>query len=362
MINHRKIVLKKNTVIYIMSPSNTFTGGPELLHQLAFYISKILKIDTKMFYLPEDESNPIHSNFKKYNINYSKKIEDLEENILIIPEHYLFLKYSEKFKKIKKILWWLSLDNYYGYKFRYDYNKYIRSIIKIPYNFIKLFNISTNFKYGILNIQDYLKFIYKFKNIKNQTEIKQIDQHLAQSRYAYDYLKKYFKNILFLSDFQRSEVLKKSKIKVYKKKNLVCYSSKSNEFIQKIKETTNFDMIELAGMNTNEIINTFKKTKVYLDFGYHPGKDRMPREAALFNNCIITNKKGSALNNYDIPINSKYKFNESNSNLNKIKIQIEKFFKDYNTEVKKFKRYKKIILKEELKFKRDLKKIFHKSL
>ena len=32
-----------------MSPSNTFTGGPELLHQLAFYISKILKIDTKMF-------------------------------------------------------------------------------------------------------------------------------------------------------------------------------------------------------------------------------------------------------------------------------------------------------------------------
>ena len=39
MINHRKIVLKKNTVIYIMSPSNTFTGGPELLHQLAFYIT-----------------------------------------------------------------------------------------------------------------------------------------------------------------------------------------------------------------------------------------------------------------------------------------------------------------------------------
>ena len=27
---------------------------------------------------------------------------------------------------------------------------------------------------------------------------------------------------------------------------------------------------------------------IYLDFGYHPGKDRMPREAALFNNCIIT--------------------------------------------------------------------------
>ena len=53
-------------------------------------------------------------------------------------------------------------------------------------------------------------------------------------------------------------------------------------------------MIKLSGFNTKQIINIYNKTKVYLDFGYHPGKDRMPREAALFNNCIITNKKGSA--------------------------------------------------------------------
>ena len=33
-----------------------------------------------------------------------------------------------------------------------------------------------------------------------------------------------------------------------------------------------------------------------------PWKDKMPREAVLFNNCIITNLKGSAKNNQDIPI------------------------------------------------------------
>ena len=31
-------------------------------------------------------------------------------------------------KKIKKILWWLSIDNYFGYKFRYNYNKFLSSI------------------------------------------------------------------------------------------------------------------------------------------------------------------------------------------------------------------------------------------
>ena len=43
----------------------------------------------------------------------------------------------------------------------------------------------------------------------------------------------------------------------------------------------------------------------------------MPREAALFNNCIITNKKGSAKNKLDIPINDKYKFEEKKNQFRK---------------------------------------------
>ena len=90
-------------------------------------------------------------------------------------------------------------------------------------------------------------------------------------------------------------------------------------------------MIKL-GFNTKQIINIYNKTKVYLDFGYHPGKDRMPREAALFNNCIITNKKGSAKNKLDIPINDKYKFEEKNQFRKDIKNHI-KIFKNYQNEL-----------------------------
>ena len=39
--------------------------------------------------------------------------------------------------------------------------------------------------------------------------------------------------------------------------------------------------------------NLLMKSKIYLDFGYHPGKIGL-REAALFGNCVITNLKGSA--------------------------------------------------------------------
>ena len=50
----KKIVLKKNTKIYILAPAQTFTGGPECLHQLAYYLKKIFKLKTFIYYLPND--------------------------------------------------------------------------------------------------------------------------------------------------------------------------------------------------------------------------------------------------------------------------------------------------------------------
>lgn len=358
MDGNKKIIIQKKTKIFVMAPSNTFTGGPELLHQLAANIKKIFKVNIKMVYLPILNKNPIHNNFKKYGLKYSNFIEDNEKNILIIPEHYQFLKYSLQFKKIKKILWWLSLDNYFGYKFRYKYKKLFRSIIKIPFNIAKIFNKFSNYQFGIVTYHDYLKFLYSFYNIQKFEELKQIDLHLSQSEYAHNYLKKYFKNLKFLSDYQRDEILKNLKKTNKLKKNLICYSNKSNEFIKSIESTNNYKMIKLSGFNTKQIINIYKKTKVYLDFGYHPGKDRMPREAALFDNCVITNKKGSAKNKLDIPIKEKYKFKEKKLNKDKINKTILNIFNNYKSELKYFKNYKKTILNEKMKFNKDLKKIF----
>ena len=361
MDGNKKIIIQKKTKVFVMAPANTFTGGPELLHQVAEDIKKTFKVNVKMFYLPILESNPVHSNFKKYKLDYSDFIDDNEKNILIIPEHYHFIKYSLKYKKIKKILWWLSLDNYFGYKFRYNYNKFSRSIIKIPFNIFRIFNKVTYYNFEIFTFHDYLKFLYSFSKLQKFKELKQMDLHLAQSKYAYNFLKLHFKNLKFLSDYQRDEILKSSKKLKKTKKNLICYSNKSSEFIESLKSNYNFEMIKLSGFNTKQIIDIYKKTKVYLDFGYHPGKDRMPREAALFNNCIITNKKGSAKNKLDIPINEKYKFEEKKKNLEKITKTILNIFKNYQIELKHFKKYKKIILNEKKNFHKDLRKIFMKK-
>jgi hypothetical protein len=106
------------------------------------------------------------------------------------------------------------------------------------------------------------------------------------------------------------------------------------------------------------MIKILKKSKIYIDFGNHPGKDRIPREAAILGNCVLVNKNGSASNTNDIKILKCYKFNEKKANIKKIISQIEVCFKDYNKEYKKFIPYVINIRNEKKLFIRQVKNFF----
>ena len=106
------------------------------------------------------------------------------------------------------------------------------------------------------------------------------------------------------------------------------------------------------------MIKILKKSKIYIDFGNHPGKDRIPREAAILGNCVLVNKNGSASNASDIEISNCYKFNEKKDNIKNIISQINICFRDYNIEYKKFKPYVIKIRNEKKLFIRQVKKFF----
>ena len=114
--------------------------------------------------------------------------------------------------------------------------KYLRSIIKIPFNIINNFNKFTNYFFGLLTLQDYLKFKYSFIDLNKLSEFKGIDLHLCQSYYAYNFLKK---NLQTLPIYQIIRERKFYKIleKKIKKLNIICYSNKSNDFVKKFQIT-----------------------------------------------------------------------------------------------------------------------------
>jgi hypothetical protein len=356
--DNKKLKLSNFNKIYLMIPAKVSTGGPEAMHQLGNILQNDLRKKVKIYYVPTNTVDPIHQNYKKFSLDFVRIIDDDSKNLLIIPEYYNYLIEAKKFTKIKKTIWWLSIDNYLVSKFEFDNNKTLKKIYKIPFKILKKFNEITKFFFGIYTEQDYLKFIFRLKDFNRFDEIKQSNFHLAQSKYAYDYLKKKLNKIDYLSDFIREDITN-TNINNVKKENIVCYYPfKSNNFMNLILDKLEYKFVPLTNLNNNKIKETLLKSKIYIDIGSHPGKDRLPREAVILGNCIITNKKGSARNNEDLAIPGEFKFKEKYSNIYRIKKKINLIFNDYNKEYSKFNFYKSKILNEKKIFKEEISKLF----
>jgi hypothetical protein len=61
-------------------------------------------------------------------------------------------------------------------------------------------------------------------------------------------------------------------------------------------------------MTDEEVTSLLRRSRAYVDFGPHPGMDRLPREAALAGCVVITNREGAAAYDEDLPLPSMYKF------------------------------------------------------
>lgn len=120
------------------------------------------------------------------------------------------------------------------------------------------------------------------------------------------------------------------------------------------------NFVPIENMKREEVIQLLQRAKIYIDFGSHPGKDRIPREAAVLECCVITGKRGSAKYRRDINIPEKYKFEEKDENIPYIISLIKECFANYEEKLEDFCEYRAQIYKEKEKFKEDLKGIFVK--
>ena len=351
------IKIYPNTKVYVVAPANVATGGPELLHQLVFHLRNSLKVETYMYYTPCDVPNPIHPEYKSYGNPYVREIEDKKENILVVPEVIRGIRVLSKYSKIRKVIWWLSVDNFY-----------LSAILSSKRNFFfrRVINKVSNlvFNKPFFDIKELALKKLSQSNLYNFDLIGQADFHLVQSYYAMQHLKdKEFpeEKIFYLSDYLNKDFLK-IKPDLSKKENIVAYNPKKGlPFTKKIiKAATDVRFVPLINMTRQQVIETLQRAKVYIDFGNHPGKDRIPREAAILGCCVITGKRGSAAFYEDVPIPDEYKFEDKEKNIPKIVEKIKDCFENFEERCKDFKYYGEMIRNEPQKFIEDLKKIFVK--
>lgn len=326
-----KLNITKNTKIYILCPPKYATGGTELLHQLCNELNN-LNFKAYIYYHPF-KNPPTANRFKVYNINIARKIEDSNENLFIGSEIDNFTLF--KYKKIQKIVWWLSVDNHFK-------NKDLRN---------------NNLK---IKLKD---FLYKRKCFDFDYHDSNSVTHFAQSEYAVEFLKKNnVKNIYYLSDYL-NEIFLNSKTKFKNKNDFIIYNPKKGlNIVNKLKEKSkNINWIPIINMTHFQVLKLLKSSKIYIDFGNHPGKDRFPREAAISGCCIFTNLQGSAKNLIDVQIPPEFKLDTELISESEILEKIKKCLIDYDSEVLNFEKYRNIIVGEKEDFKKDVINIFCKN-
>jgi len=283
------------------------TGGPEALHQLCDAINNDGG-DAYIWYFGENHPQP-HLAYRKYNIKLTTELIDEEGYSIVLPE--CEGGRIKTITKAKLYFWWLSVDN-------------------------------NNFtQYG-------------------NTFIDPRVYHLYQSNYAFWHLlnnEAIYYQPLF--DYINDSYIKESSKADYDKEDIVCFNPRKGPEnpVEQVKLLPNVKFVPLTNMTKNEVIDTLKKSKVYIDFGYHPGKDRFPREAALMNNCIISVYRGSAMLYNDVPIDPlKYKF--AIDDLQSAANRIEDCLENYNERIKDFNLYKNVIKNQKEEFINQVKQIF----
>jgi hypothetical protein len=340
------IKLAQNTKVFVLCPGKVVTGGAELLHQLVHILNNH-KVDAYMVYFDGALETPVE--YQRYNTKIADIVIEDKQNIVVLYE--AIFDRTRNYKDCQLLLWWLSVDHFFIYSLPYlslsDYFKWDTGMA---------FNV-------IFRRLGYL-FIKKRNYFKNNLTIKGLSElnvvNGYQSDYAKDFLvKNNFKNTIPLSDYINRDFYNVIADNTGKE-NIILYNPKKGlAFTKKlIEQMPHLTWIPLQGMTRQQLKEVFKKSKLYVDFGYHPGKDRIPREAVLNGCCVITGVLGSAGHYEDIPISDNYKIDQNKVSINEITGRIQDILDNYDTHIKNFEYYRTKTIGEEQRFEDEVLNVF----
>ena len=335
-----------DTKIYVQCPGDIVTGGAELLHQLVSFLRNKGK-DAYIVYFGNNRNVP--KEYKEYNIKVASEIEDNSHNISVLYE-VLFYQAIQP-TRIQKVLWWLSVDNFYlcgDYylsvfdMFRWDRKKAIRIFFsRLYHNMIKRDNV-------------YLK---KPITIKQLSRVNAVNAY--QSEYAQNHLCNHgFKELMPLKDYINTDHC--SEFSKEGRENIVLYNPKKGlKFTNKlINAAPDIKWVPIINMTREQVKSLMQQSKVYIDFGNHPGKDRLPRECAMNGLCVITGSRGSARFFEDVWLENNYKFDESKNSIIEILDTIRDTLANYDTVIDHFSFYRERISTEKEEFEKQISDIF----
>lgn len=321
---------KKFKKILVVCVANMTTGGPEALHHLVHCMRQI-GLPAHICYEPFEHAFEVPEPYRNFDISVST-YDDASENLIIFPE--LYPMEALRVKHADAAIWWLSLDNFLERRHTSAFHDKIRY-----------------FKRAVQGRKP-------FGGMKSLRHL----IHFTQSHYAGEYLKQlgipYYElfepiNARFLDPQLNTGVSNRID-------EVIFNPAKGMAVTQRlINANPGVTFTPLQGFNRIQLTEKFQTAKVYIDFGHHPGRDRLPREAAIHGCCIMTGQLGAAKNDIDIPIPDFYKIDQKEANfIDQFNSRLQDIFDNFENHHLAFSSYRNRILSESEIFQNHIKNIF----
>ncbi|MEN9755409.1 MAG: hypothetical protein RLZ07_1791 [Pseudomonadota bacterium] len=285
------------------------TGGPEAIHQLsdailgfggevivAYYGNQVgLSVEDNGINCAFS-GNPTPQPYRDYRAIVASRIPLTERSLVLYPESVL--SWAAASRPFNVGIWWVSVDN---------------AIVKAP------------------------QLAYDFHRNAFLSRPNLI--HYFQSAYAHDYLIKGGARQIFpLADYINQRYLDAPR-QAPRDQSITYFPRKGGALASVFFDShPDLNRIPIENMPAEAVHETLLKSQIYIDFGHHPGKDRIPREAAMSGNVVFLHERGAAAFHLDHPLDRFFLFTSadvSNGSLyervRKVLAEPEKFFASQST-------------------------------
>ncbi len=321
----------QHETIYVYYPRGLRTGGPEALHQL---VDSLRRQGENAFLVPvpTTENAERVSEYAHYDAPEAA-IRDVAGAAVVLPE--VWFTSLEVFEHATPYCWWLSVDNAAVFATDWQYRDPWRPVTRNP-----------------PSTEGTPLDIALGRRVRN----------LTQSHYAWSYL---FTRLgtsgSMLSDhtdpapYDAIELTSPGE-----RGRTVAFNPTKSDLITEVLAGLCPDVtfVPLTGLSRPELAATLASTAIYLDLGFHPGKDRLPREAALAGATVVVARRGAGAFHVDTPLPAAHRILPNEDMVERAADLVRAILDDPITHHAQQKDYREQVRGEKVRFDEQVRRIF----
>jgi hypothetical protein len=280
--------------ICVLYPRGSRTGGPEALHQLVDAL-RSLGQDAYLTPLPGTREQPRVAEYAHYDAPELPEPVDASDCAVVASETGVVALAGVT--EAARVCWWLSVDNsplFVAERMRRHGGR--------PRGAGALANAARAGR-GLL-----------FRGLSRLPQWRGT-LHLAQSHYAWHFLHDRLgvTPSLVTDHTPLADLDAMPRTPMAERGPTVAYNPKKGGWVvdELRRAGAPYEFVAIEKMTREEAFRALCASAVYLDMGYHPGKDRMPREAAIAGAVTVVARRGAGANSMDVPLPWEHKVDVS---------------------------------------------------